>query len=169
MEAVAMDSKVALAEGLKNVMRQIPYPVTIVTAAVGKTKRGSTIGSFTSLSLAPPLISFNVDRSSQMHALLNKATHFTVHIPEASQSDLCNHFAVPDLSPEEQFEEIAHSRSPYGSPVLEDFVAVIHCRKYDEVPAGDHTIMIGEVLDIEQHKEEAAILYLNGVYHALHG
>lgn len=161
------NTKVKQAEALKNVMRQMPYPVTIVTAAVGKEKRGITIGSFTSLSLDPPLISFNLEQKAQMHDLLSKATHFAVHIPEPGQANLCNQFAIPDRSGEEQFQKMDYSRNAYGTPVLKDFLAVIQCRKHTQVPAGDHTIIIGEVLDINQYREDSAVLYLDGNYHTV--
>lgn len=162
-----MSSKTARAEALKSVMRNLPYPVTIVTAAVGKEKRGITIGSFTSLSLEPPLVSFNVERTAQMHLLLEKATHFTVHIPEAGQSDLCDHFAVPARTGTEQFETIDHYRSSYGTPVLSGTAAVIHCRMHNRFEAGDHTIIAGEVLEVKNFEDNPGILYYNRAYHSI--
>lgn len=156
------------ADALKQVMRQMPYPVTIVTAAVDGSRRGITIGSFTSLSMDPPLVSFNVDQSSQMHDLLKKSDYFLVHIPHEKQVDLCSRFALPDQTGEEQFQDISYTENEYGIPVLTDMVAVIECKDYKQVEAGDHTIFIGEVLKVSILKENAAILYLNGDYHQLH-
>jgi flavin reductase (DIM6/NTAB) family NADH-FMN oxidoreductase RutF len=34
-----------------------------------------------------------------------------------------------------------------GCPVLDDALAYVECRTHDFVPAGDHTLVIGEVLD----------------------
>ncbi|RMF51994.1 MAG: flavin reductase, partial [Bacteroidetes bacterium] len=44
-------------EALRGAMRLVPSPVTVVTARSGEAIRGITIGSFTSVSLEPPLIS----------------------------------------------------------------------------------------------------------------
>ena len=159
----------SVAENLKSIMRQIPYPVTVITAGTKKDKRGITIGSFTSLSLEPPLISFNVSKSSQMHELIANTDHFVVHIPESSQEKYCNRFAVPNISSEEQFKGLDYAYNEHGIPVLKDLVAIISCKKYKFVEAGDHAIVIGEVTDIVHHKEDAAILYLDGAYHAIRG
>lgn len=155
------------ADDLKRVMRQLPYPVTIVTAADGSVQRGITIGSFTSVSLDPPLVSFNVEKEAQMHELLVKATHFSVHIPETSQTDLCTNFSIPDQSAAEQFDQLDYTYNSYGTPVLPDVVAAIHCKKYTSIEAGDHSIFIGEVLEIDLLKEDAAVLYLNGSYRSI--
>ncbi|MEX0894594.1 MAG: flavin reductase family protein [Balneolaceae bacterium] len=154
-------------EALKQVMRQMPFPVTIVTAAREDSKRGITIGSFTSLSMDPPLVSFNVDKSSQMHDLLMESDYFNVHIPHEGQAGLCSRFAIPDQTGEEQFDQIPYTIDERGLPLLEDMVAVIRCKNYKQVEAGDHTLFMGEVSDISIQKEDTAILYLNGVYHHL--
>ncbi|MDX1639125.1 MAG: flavin reductase family protein [Balneolaceae bacterium] len=155
------------AEDLKAVMRQFPFPVTVVTAAVGKEKRGITIGSFTSLSMDPPLVSFNLDAEAQMHDLIDKITHFAVHFPGTKQAAICDHFATPDMTGEEQFEDIDFHRSKYGTPVLNDAGAVMQCRLYNRFKAGDHTIIVGEVVEIDQPNEEASILYYDRSYRCI--
>jgi flavin reductase (DIM6/NTAB) family NADH-FMN oxidoreductase RutF len=160
-------SKTNIANHLKSAMRQLPFPVTIVTTAVGKEKRGITIGSFTSLSLQPPLICFNVDHDAQIHRLITKATHYAVHIPQPEHSKLCDHFAVSGQSAKEQFHSVDHSRSGYGIPILDSIPTVIQCRSYDKVEAGDHTIIVGEVVEIRQEDESAGVLYYDRSYRSV--
>ncbi len=155
------------AEELVKVMRNIPFPVTVMTTAAGDEQRGITIGSFTSLSMDPPLISFNLDRNSRAHDLFSDASHFVVHIPGPDEQELCRHFAQPDLSGDEQFEEYEYQPNAHGIPVLKGNSAVIHCKKFRQIAAGDHSIIIGEVLEIERNREEAAILYMDGKFRSL--
>lgn len=161
------NTKIKPADDLKKAMRQLPFPVTIVTAAIGKEKQGITIGSFTSLSLKPPLISFNVDHEAQIHPLLTRATHFAVHIPQPDQSGLCDHFAVSGQSSEEQFGPVDHYRNAYGSPILKKVSTVIQCRAYDRLDAGDHTIIVGEVVEVEQQKTSAGVIYYDRSYRSV--
>lgn len=155
-------------EALRGVMRHVPYPVAIVTAAAGERIRGITIGSFTSLSMNPPLISFNLEKTAQMHPLLAEASHFAVHIPGANQANLCDRFALPDFSGPEQFDAVEYHRDERGTPILDDVVAVIHCRKYNMAEGGDHSVVMGEVLDVEQNEAtRPGILYFEGGYHKL--
>jgi len=160
-------SKKNAAEALKQTMRQLPFPVAIATAAIGKEKRGVTIGSFTSLSMEPPLISFNIDRDSQIHDLISRATHFAVHLPNPDQCKLCDHFAIPDQSSEEQFGTIDHYRNGYGSPILKDITTFIQCRAYEKFEAGDHTIIVGEVVEIDQQDGEPRVLYYDRSYRSV--
>lgn len=148
-------------------MRQLPFPVTIATAAIGKEKRGITIGSFTSLSLTPPLISFNIDHEAQIHSLISRATHYAIHIPQPDQAKLCNHFAISGQTGAEQFEKIDYYRSAYGSPVLRNISTVIQCRAYDQLKAGDHTIIVGEVVEIDQENENPGVLYHDRSYRSV--
>jgi 3-hydroxy-9,10-secoandrosta-1,3,5(10)-triene-9,17-dione monooxygenase reductase component len=155
------------AEELKEVMRLLPYPVTVVTTVADNRQRGITIGSFTSLSMEPPLISFNVTKDSQMHELLEIAEQFVVHIPGSGQQEICTRFALPDQSDEEQFQGIRFKQSENKPPVLEGVIAEIHCSMYNLVEAGDHSIVIGKVESIKRNREELSILYCNGAYQTL--
>ena len=64
--------------------------------------RGATIGSFASVSLDPPLVSFNVTHGTQLHAALDASDGFTVHLLADDQGDVATHFARPDLTAAEQ-------------------------------------------------------------------
>jgi len=155
------------AEELKEVMRLLPYPVTVITTVSGKRKRGITIGSFTSLSLDPPLVSFNVTSDSQMHELLEGAERFVVHIPGAGQQELCTRFALPDQSDEDQFKGVSFRHKHGYPPILENVIAEIHCTMFRLFKAGDHSIVIGEVEWIKRNRDELSILYCNGAYQSL--
>lgn len=154
-------------EALRLVMRRVPSPVTVVTAAVGEERRGITIGSFTSVSLEPPLVSFNVSRDAQMHAVITVADRFAVHLLSDRQDDLSNHFAVPDLSPHEQFGGIPHHLEPDGTPIVADVLAVLHCVPYAVYEAGDHSIVVGEVVRIDEGRDGSALLYYDRSYHTV--
>lgn len=160
-------SKKEQAEALKKAMRQLPFPVAIATTAHGKEKRGITIGSFTSLSLNPPLISFNIDKDAQMFPLIMRSTHFGIHLPKPRHSGLCDHFAISGQSGKEQFDKVDYYRTAYGIPILRDISTVIQCRSYDTIEAGDHTIVVGEVVEIEQESSNPAILYYDRSYRSV--
>ena len=151
-------------QALRQAMRRVPSPVTVVTAAGADEVRGITIGSFTSVSLAPPLISFNVDHAAQMHDLIVAAERFAVHILADTQAHLSNHFAVKDRSGAEQFASVAYRADTHGTPILEGALAVFHCTRYAVYPAGDHTLILGQVYQIDERAEGAPILYYDRSY-----
>jgi flavin reductase (DIM6/NTAB) family NADH-FMN oxidoreductase RutF len=151
-------------EALRLVMRRVPAPVTVVTAATADEMRGITIGSFTSVSLDPPLVSFNVEKRAQMHRLITRAAVFAVHLLTEDQAHLSNHFAIPDMSGEEQFEPLRYRFDAYGSPILEDVMAVLHCSLYALYEAGDHSLIVGEVLVIDDRGKDHPLVYFNRSY-----
>lgn len=145
-------------------MQHVPAPVTVVTAAGAGEARGATIGSFTSVSLDPPLVSFNVDKESQMHGVLEEAARFAVHLLGEGQSELCTHFAAPGQSGSEQLAAVACRSDGHGTPVLEAAPTVLYCRWHEAFGAGDHTIVVGRVTRLEQRAQAPPILYYEQEY-----
>lgn len=154
-------------EDLRDVMQRVPSPVTVVTAAGAPEARGATIGSFTSVSLDPPLVSFNVDRETQMHEVLENTQHFAVHLLSDGQSELCTHFAVPDQTGADQLAAVDHQTDEHGTPILDAAPAVLYCRWHEAFGAGDHTIIIGQVVELDERAEAPPILYYNRDYRSV--
>jgi flavin reductase (DIM6/NTAB) family NADH-FMN oxidoreductase RutF len=144
-------------------MRRVPSAVTVVTVG-GEEPRGITIGSFTSTSLNPPLISFNVQQEARAHGLLEKAAEFAVHVLSADQAPLSDHFADPSLDSRQQFEGIAHERMAGGLPILEGASAVFRCTLFARYDAGDHSIFVALVGSVELGPNTGAVLYMDRQY-----
>ncbi|MEM1044324.1 MAG: flavin reductase family protein [Bacteroidota bacterium] len=157
----------ASGDQLRGVMRRVASPVTVVTAAANGTLRGATIGSFTSVSLDPPLVSFNVQKASAFHGVLTRAEAFAVHLLGTDQADLATHFALPDIEGSAQFETVPHTRSPDGVPVLGGTSGVLHCAPWAVHDAGDHALVLGRVLRVEAGDAAGPLLYYDRSYRAV--
>src|SRR5690625_7287830 len=107
---MAQSKQQKLSDKLVRVMRNLPFPVTIVTTSDGQAMRGATIGSFTSLSLTPPLISFNVIRKTGLHDIISRAVRFVVIFPGYDLSDICIRFSLPALIVDEMMTVLAYTR-----------------------------------------------------------
>lgn len=155
---------------LRAVMRRVASPVTIVTTASGGEPRGATIGSFTSASLRPPLVSFNIQKESGLAATLLAADRFAVHLLGDDQADLAEQFALPDLSSEALFRGVPHAYSGGDDPpVLRGVFGVLQCRRWAVYDAGDHRIVLGEVLRVIEGEAAGPLLYYNRSYRAVGG
>ena len=148
-------------------MRRVPTPVTVVTAADQNEARGATIGSFTSVSLEPPLISFNVAVESQLEVVLRQASHLAVHLLGAQQSKLCTHFAVPEQAGHKQLSTAPHHRTRHGTPILDAAQAVLYCRLHASHEAGDHRIIVGRVLSIDERERKQPLVYYQQSYRSV--
>ncbi len=145
-------------------MRRLPSPVTVITARGAAEMRGITIGSFTSTSLEPPLISFNVEKGAQMHDVLAGAARYAVHLLGEVHAGVSDRFAIPDRTGEEQFDGLAYHLDAYGTPVLDGMLGVLHCVHYAVYEAGDHSIFVGEVVDVDEGAAGQPVLYFNRAY-----
>lgn len=154
-------------DSLRAVMRRVPAPVAVLTAASDGTARGMTVGSFTSVSLDPILVSFNVGKNSAMHDVVIRATQLVIHLLSEDQADYSERFASPDLTPNQQFEGVAHMLLDDGTPILTDTLAYVRCRKTAVYDAGDHVLIVAEVAEIVHQKEGEPLLYYNTHYRTI--
>ncbi len=145
-------------------MRRVPSPVVVITAQGPNEARGITIGSFSSVSLNPPLVSFNVARDARMYDVMEGCSRYAVHVLGEGQAYLAKQFAVPGLTGAEQFESIPHRRDPYGTPVLKGVTAIFHCEPHDSLSVEDHVIYVGRVVDLEEPSDSGAVLYYRQSY-----
>ena len=145
-------------------MRRVPSPVVVVTAAGETEARGITIGSFTSVALEPPLVSFNVGRDSRMYRVMETCSRFAVNVLGEGQAHLAKRFAVPGITGPEQFEDVPHSRDVYGTPLLDGVTARLQCTPHDAVTAGDHIVYVGLVVGVDEQPDDGAVLYYKSSY-----
>ncbi len=156
-------------EMLRAAMRHLASPVTVVTAAAGGERRGVTIGSFTSVSLEPPLVGFYVMRGTTFHGLIRRSERFAVHLLHERQADLAEHFAQPDLTGAEQFADIPlRSEEEASLPVLQDAACILRCERWAVREAGDHDLVLGQVLQVEGEMSGVGpLLYFARSYRAV--
>jgi flavin reductase (DIM6/NTAB) family NADH-FMN oxidoreductase RutF len=145
----------------RSVLGRFPSGVTVVTArdAAGE-DHGMTVSAFCSVSLVPPLVSICVERSSVLHDVLAKATHFAASVLAGDQEPLSRRFAEPD---EGRFDGIAVTRGLSGCVVIGGAIASVECAIRDRHPAGDHTIIVGEVVAATA-RDARPLLYYRGGY-----
>ncbi|MFP4228326.1 MAG: flavin reductase family protein [Salinivenus sp.] len=154
-------------DAFRALMRRVPSPVVVITAQGATEARGITIGSFTSLALEPPLVSFNVGCASRMHAVMDACDRFAVHVLGERQAHLAKRFAIPGITSTEQFEGVRYQRDRYGTPVLDGVSAVMHCVHHDSIVAGDHELYVGRVVELEKPPDQGAVLYYQSGYHGV--
>ena len=159
----------ATGAALRAVLRGLPAPVVVVTVRTADGPRGATIGSFASVSLDPPLVSFNVTHGTRLHDALADAGVWAVHLLAADQAELAAHFALPDLDGDEQFAPFPHLDVGDGPPLLRGTLGVLHCQPRAHVEAGDHTVWIAEVTDLVAGAGAAPLLYYRQSYRGVGG
>jgi 3-hydroxy-9,10-secoandrosta-1,3,5(10)-triene-9,17-dione monooxygenase reductase component len=145
----------------RSVLGNFASGVTVITALDGRAPAGFTCQAFTSLSLEPPMISFAVARESGTRPRILAAGRFCVNVLAFDQHSLCQRFASRSA---DRFEGVEWWRSPGGSPVLDGVLAWIDCTVEAEYPAGDHTIVVGNVRELACQRTAAPLVFHRGEF-----
>ena len=157
-------------ETFREVLGSFATGVTVVTTRLGDRIHGATVSSFTSVSLAPPLVLICVDHTSESHNLIARSKVFAVNILREGQSDLSaslSNKATAGLAAKHSLNEVGHASGVTGSPILDERLAYADCRVINSVEAGDHTIYIGRVEDAGTNTIGIPLVYFRGRYAGL--
>ncbi|PWI20191.1 flavin reductase [Streptomyces sp. Act143] len=129
---------------LRSVFRRHAAGVAVITARGAGGPVGFTATSLTSVSAEPPMLSFGVGTGASSWPAISGTDHVGVHILGEHQQELAATFA---RSGADRFGAPTGWREgPEGVPVLDDVLAWLVCRVVARVPAGDHRIVLAEVL-----------------------
>jgi flavin reductase (DIM6/NTAB) family NADH-FMN oxidoreductase RutF len=156
MSAPVEERKATDKQWFRQVLGQYPTGVCVVTAAPSDgPPAGMVVGSFTSVSLDPPLVAFFPDKGSSSWPKIERAGTFCVNILGEDQESVCRRFAsrVAD-----KFEGQQHRPAGTGSPIIQDVVAWIDCDIQAVQEAGDHFIVLGRVRDLQIESSRLPLL-----------
>lgn len=118
--------------------------VTVVaTIQEDGTPRGFTANSFSSVSLTPPLVSVCIGKVASSYPVFSGTSHFSVSVLAEHQKNVSGVFA--SKSPD-KFEQVAWHTGATGSPIIDGAAAWFDCETYQVIEAGDHIILLGQVV-----------------------
>lgn len=145
----------------RQVLGHFATGVTVVTTASGGAPAGLAVNSFTSVSLAPPLIAFCVARTSSTWPRIEAAGAFCVNILAEDQEALCRVFAT---SGRDKFRGVGWRPAESGAPILAGALAWVDCFVEAEHPGGDHLIVVGRVREVGVGREGRPLVFYRGGY-----
>jgi flavin reductase (DIM6/NTAB) family NADH-FMN oxidoreductase RutF len=144
---------------------KFPTGVTILTVRDSEGgARGMTASSFTSVSLDPPLVLVCVDHKASVMAHLRRSRHVGINVLSEEQQELSTRFARRG---EDRFENLEWAASDHGVPIISGVLASFECEIDRMVDAGDHAIVIAEVVRAE-YRDGRPLVYFGSGYHKLH-
>ena len=145
----------------RNVLGHFPTGVTAVTAVNNGKPIGMAIGSFTSVSLAPPLVAFLPAKESGSWKEIREAGSFCVNVMGQDQMEVCG---VMASRAEDKFADVEWSPAGSGSPIISGSIAYIDCDIEMIHDGGDHDIVIGRVLKLEVMDSKSPLVFFQGNY-----
>lgn len=159
------------ADKLRQTMRMWATGVTVVTTQLGAVQRGTTVSSFTSVTLDPPLILVCLQKQVETAQLILESGFFAVSMLGENQKDLSNLFAgIGDL-PADRFHNIETQRAATGAPILVGAMGWLDCRVQSVLDGSTHHIFMGQVVEASGYPAEAEkqlpLLYYDREYRRL--
>ncbi|MGM5068763.1 flavin reductase [Rhodococcus qingshengii] len=146
----------------RQVMGQYPTGVVVISTTIpGEPVAALTIGSFSSVSLNPPLVAFYPDQSSSSWPKIHAQGRFTINVLSADQEALCRQFARKGA---DKFAGVSWHPAPSGSPLIEGATAWLDCELHDVQEVGDHYLVIARVTAMDSAANRLPLLFFRGGY-----
>jgi flavin reductase (DIM6/NTAB) family NADH-FMN oxidoreductase RutF len=152
-------------ERFKQVFRNYPAGVVVVTLDGGRGPAGFTATSLTSLSLTPPLVSFGIAATASSWPHVEQAGSAVVNFLGSDQEDVARRFATSGI---DRFAAPTDwRRLEGGEPVLAGVAGWLRVGFEQIVPAGDHRIVVARVEESWLDEGRGPLLFHDGTYHSL--
>ena len=139
-----------------------PTGVVIISGATTEGPVGVVIGSFTSVSLDPPLVGFLPGRTSRSWPKIEDAGAFCVNILADDQLHVVKAFASKDGT---KFADVPHRTEATGAPVIDGVISWIDCTLQSVAEAGDHWWVVGAIQAMKVERDDVvALQFFRGTY-----
>lgn len=120
--------------------------LTVISTLIDGKPVGFTCQSFHSVSMDPPLVSFNVMKRSTSWPGVRANGQFSVNVLSHGQSAISNALA---RSAPDKWDSIDWRETPAGNPLIDQCLVWLDCELFEEHEAGDHTLVIARVIDMQ--------------------
>ena len=145
----------------KTVLRHFPYGLYAVTVSHGGEEHGMTANWLTQASFEPPMVVVAVENTSKTIGMIRDAHHFAVNLLHEGQRELAGKLGRASEQAPQKLKGIRTKPAPVsGAPILADALGWVECRLMTTLPAGDHTLVLGEVVEAGVEHEGAKALTL---------
>ena len=139
-------------DSYREVLTRYATGVTVVTtledAPDGPQPWGTTVNSFTGISLDPPLVMVSIGEERSIHPIIERTGRFGVNILGEDSQALSDCFAgAPSALPRSAFCNADYVLGESGLPVLDAAIAYLCCAVDRIIEAGDHTMYLGRVVE----------------------
>lgn len=143
--------------------------VTVLTTRADGVDHALTANSFTSVSLEPVLVLVSIDLTARFLRAVRTSGEWAVSVLAAGQEDHSRWFATHGRPDADQLAGFRWSRGPRtGAALFTGALATLECRTTATYDAGDHVLVVGEVLDVAAPTDpRPPLLYFSSRYREL--
>jgi 3-hydroxy-9,10-secoandrosta-1,3,5(10)-triene-9,17-dione monooxygenase reductase component len=147
----------------RHLMARWATGVSIVTALDAGRDRGLTVNAFLSVSLEPPRVLVSITTDADAWPAIHRTGRFAISILNADQREVSQRFASR-VPPEQKFAGLGTHRGSTGVALLDGALAAFECQVEQEIPAGDHVLVLGGVVALEEGHDASPLVFYRGGY-----
>jgi flavin reductase (DIM6/NTAB) family NADH-FMN oxidoreductase RutF len=145
----------------KQVVSKFTTGVIVVTGNYNK-YFGITINSFSSVSLEPTLIAFNIDKKASTYKLIKNSNYYNLNFLSQLNQHYLKQFAKPSI---DKFLGVNYQLDQNNIPILNNNLALLRVKKYKIYPAGDHDMILAKVINGTKNDKLKPLIYYNAKIH----
>ena len=132
----------------KAVLRHFPYGLYVVTVAHGGEEHGMTANWITQAAFEPPMLAVAVENTSKTIGMIRDAHYFAVSLLASAQRELAGKLGRSSAQAPQKLKGTKTKPAPVSkAPVLAEALGWVECRAIASLPAGDHTLVLGEIVE----------------------
>ncbi|MGH3200828.1 MAG: flavin reductase family protein [Streptosporangiaceae bacterium] len=141
---------------LRGAFANFPSGITAVAAIRDGRPRGLAASSFTSVSLDPPLVSVCIARTSTTWPALRTAPRIGLSVLAQEHGHVARALAAQGI---DRFAEVSWERTAQGAVFVDGSALWLDCTRYDELPAGDHQIVLLRIQQVWTYPGVAPLIF----------
>ena len=126
--------------------RRLTNGVYVVTASHAGVRDGFTAAWVTQVSFEPLLVALSVNPGNATWTLIDHSGRFTINVLASGQLEAARHFGLRSGRERDKLAGVATLAVTAGAVVLADAAAWLDCRVQQRVPAGDHVVVVAQVV-----------------------
>jgi flavin reductase (DIM6/NTAB) family NADH-FMN oxidoreductase RutF len=133
----------------KAILRHFPYGLYVVTVAHDGEDHGMTANWLTQAAFDPPMVVVAIENTSKTIAMIRNSHHYAINLLLSGQRELAGKLGRSSKQAPQKLKGIKTKPAPVsGAPVLVDCLGWVECRVVATLPAGDHTLVLGELVAV---------------------
>jgi flavin reductase (DIM6/NTAB) family NADH-FMN oxidoreductase RutF len=141
----------------KNILRYFSYGMYAITTGDGETHNAFTANWVSQASFEPPMLMLSVENDSHSIALIRNTGVFLVNVFATGQREMAGQLGRSLARNPHKLEGVAYHLSSKGCPILDDALGWLECRVTGELPSGDSTVFVAEIVDASVLREGIAL------------
>ena len=149
----------------KNILRQIPYGLYVIGVKDGASCHAFTGSWLSQCSMKPPRVMLGVRHGTHSLDMMRRGKAFSVNWLSKEDKKAFERFFKATPADGDRFGDLTYKFKKTGTPILDKALSYLECEVVGIHEAGDHSVVVGEVVSAEVLREGATLLTSDTPWH----